>query len=70
MIGQLAGLAGAVPALQHARTLGAQAMGWKAALVTRGANAPLLVENVPQPDFVETNLTDLAFALISRFHTP
>ena len=50
-------------------TLGAQAMGWKAALLTRGANAPLLVENVPQPDFVETDLTDLAPALISRFHT-
>ena len=50
-------------------TLGAQAMGWRAALITRGVNAPLNVENVPQPDFIEAGMADLASALISRFKT-
>jgi 2-haloacid dehalogenase len=48
-------------------TLGAQAMGWKAALITRGVNAPLEVENVPRPAFVEADLKALSSALISRF---
>ena len=48
-------------------TLGAQAMGWQAALITRGVNAPLKVENVPRPNFVEANLVDLSSALTSRF---
>lgn len=48
-------------------TLGAQAQGWQAALITRGANAPLRVENVPQPDLIEVGMADLASALISRF---
>lgn len=46
-------------------TLGAQAMGWKAALITRGANAPLNVENVPVPDMVATDLAGLSSALIA-----
>lgn len=46
-------------------TLGAQAMGWKAALITRGLNAPLKVQNVPFPDFVEADLADLNSALIA-----
>ena len=50
-------------------TLGAQAMGWQAALITRGVNAPLKVENVPRPNFVEANLADLSSALISRFRS-
>ena len=48
-------------------TLGAQSQGWKAALLTRGANAPLRVKNVPQPDYVEAGMEDLASVLISRF---
>ena len=50
-------------------TLGAQAMGWQAALITRGVNAPLKVENVPRPDFMEGNLADLSSVLISRFRS-
>lgn len=48
-------------------TIGAQAMGWKAALITRGVNAPLLLENLPYPDFVEADLTELSRALMSRW---
>ena len=48
-------------------TLGAQAMGWRSALITRSVNAPLEVGNVPRPDFVATDLTELSSQLISRF---
>ena len=48
-------------------TLGAQAKGWKAALVTRGVNAPLEVENLYRPDFVEVDLARLTSSLISQF---
>jgi 2-haloacid dehalogenase len=48
-------------------TLGAQAMGWRAALITRSVNAPLEAENVPRPNFVATDLAELSSQLISRF---
>lgn len=48
-------------------TLGAQAMGWSAALLTRGVNAPLRVKDVPQPDFIEAGMAELASKLIIAF---
>lgn len=48
-------------------TIGAQASGWNAALVTRGINAPLVLDGVPQPTLTGTLLTDVADAIVSRF---
>ncbi|WP_022707819.1 haloacid dehalogenase type II [Paracoccus zeaxanthinifaciens] len=48
-------------------TLGMQALGGYGALVTHGANAPLPVEGVPQPDPVRPTLTQLAQAIADRW---
>ncbi|MGB3796534.1 MAG: HAD-IA family hydrolase, partial [Alteraurantiacibacter sp.] len=48
-------------------TIGAQAMGWKAALVTRGMNATIPIDGVPQPDLVVNDMTELSHQLIERF---
>ncbi len=45
-------------------TIGAQSSGWKAALVTRGINAPLVLEGVPQPTLVVRNLTAVALSIV------
>ena len=41
-------------------TIGAQAVGFSGALITRPGNAPLPARGVPQPDVVATDLLDLA----------
>jgi 2-haloacid dehalogenase len=41
-------------------TIGAQSVGFSAALVTRSSNAPLLAEGLPQPTFVVSDLHQLA----------
>lgn len=46
-------------------TIGAQSFGWKAALVTRGVNAPLTLEGVPQPTLVARDLAETVDAIIS-----
>ena len=46
-------------------TLGAQAAGMSAALLTRPGNAPLLLPGVPQPSFVAPDLRQLAAQLIA-----
>ncbi len=45
-------------------TIGAQSFGWKAALVTRNVNAPLIVDGVRQPDVVADNLVEAAEAIV------
>ena len=45
-------------------TLGAQSLGSAGALVTRGANAPLAVKGVPQPDIVVKDLKELADSVL------
>lgn len=44
-------------------TIGAQSFGWNAALVTRGANAPLEIDGVPQPDITGRLLSDVVAAI-------
>ncbi|RZM33644.1 MAG: haloacid dehalogenase type II [Sphingomonas sp.] len=44
-------------------TIGAQAFGWKAALITRGVNAPLVLEGVPQPTLVARDIGEAARAI-------
>ena len=44
-----------------------QAKGGKAALVTHGVNAPLVLPGVPQPDLVAPDLSALASAIITRW---
>ncbi len=44
-------------------TIGAQSFGWKAALVTRGVNAPLILEGVPRPEIVARGLVETAQAI-------
>jgi len=51
-------------------TIGAQSWGWKAALVTRGINAPLVLEGVPQPMLVARDLTEVAQSIISALQSP
>jgi 2-haloacid dehalogenase len=41
-------------------TIGAQAVGFSGALITRPGNAPLPVPDLPQPDVIAPNLRDLA----------
>jgi 2-haloacid dehalogenase len=41
-------------------TIGAQAVGFSGALITRPDNAPLPVPDLPQPDVIAPNLRDLA----------
>lgn len=45
-------------------TLGAQAIGFSSALITRPSNAPLPVDALPQPTLVATDLRDLAGKLM------
>ncbi|MEG3084599.1 haloacid dehalogenase type II [Sphingomonas sp. PB2P12] len=44
-------------------TIGAQSFGWKAALVTRGANAPLVLADVPQPTLIRRTVSEAAYAI-------
>jgi 2-haloacid dehalogenase len=46
-------------------TLGAQNVGFGAALITRPGNPPLPVDGLPQPDLVVSDLRQLAERLIS-----
>ena len=48
-------------------TLGAQSVGWSAALVTRSVNAILDAPQVPQPEIVGTDLTAVADEIIARW---
>lgn len=50
----------------HSRdTIGAQSSGWRAALLTRGLNAPLALREVPQPALIARDLAELTPHLIS-----
>jgi 2-haloacid dehalogenase len=44
-------------------TIGAQSFGWKAALVTRGVNAPLVLDGIPQPTLVARDVGEAAQAI-------
>jgi 2-haloacid dehalogenase len=48
-------------------TLGAQAAGWTAALITRQVNAVLDAPDVPKPEIVGTDLTAIANQIIQRW---
>jgi 2-haloacid dehalogenase len=48
-------------------TIGAQAAGWSAALVTRGVNAPLVLEGVPQATIIGRDMTEVADAIIKKW---
>lgn len=48
-------------------TLGAQALGWAGALVTRPGNAVLPVPGLPRPDIVAPDLDALAVEMIRRW---
>lgn len=48
-------------------TIGAQTAGWSAALVTRGVNAPLALQGVPQPTIVGSDLTEVVDAIIEKW---
>lgn len=48
-------------------TIGAQAAGFGAALITRPGNAPLRIEGVHQPDFIAPDLLDLARQMAEAF---
>ena len=45
--------------------IGAQSFGWKAALVTRGVNAPLVLDGIPQPTLVVRDVGDAARAIVA-----
>ena len=47
-------------------TIGAQAFGWQGALITRGANAPLILDGIPQPTLVARDVGEAARAIIAR----
>ena len=47
-------------------TIGAQSFGWNAALVTRGINAPLILDGVPKPTLICTALNDVANAIVQH----
>jgi 2-haloacid dehalogenase len=47
-------------------TIGAQSFGWKAALVTRGVNAPLVLDGIPQPTLVVHDVGEAARAIATR----
>lgn len=47
-------------------TIGAQAFGWNAALVTRGVNAPLILDGVPQPTLIARDVDEAARAIVTR----
>ncbi len=46
-------------------TIGAQIFGWKAALVTRGVNAPLILDGVPSPTVVARDVGEAARAIVA-----
>jgi 2-haloacid dehalogenase len=46
-------------------TIGAQSVGYSAALITRRGNAPLIVEGLPYPDCIAANVSELAKQLIA-----
>ena len=70
---QVADALGAAPAdlclvAAHAwDTLGAQAQGWSAALVTRPGNAVLPLPDMPQPQVIGADLDSVAEAMIARW---
>jgi len=45
-------------------TIGAQSVGYSAALLARSGNAPLIVDGLPQPDCIAPDLIELANRLI------
>lgn len=47
-------------------TIGAQAFGWKAALITRGVNAPLVLDGIPQPTLIARDVGEAARAIVAR----
>lgn len=47
-------------------TIGAQSFGWKAALVTRGVNAPLVLDGIPQPTLVARDVGAASRAIVAR----
>lgn len=47
-------------------TIGAQSFGWRAALVTRGSNAPLVLPGVPQPTLIVRDLAGTADAILDH----
>jgi len=49
-------------------TLGAQAVGFSSALITRPGNAPLPVDGLPQPTLMANDLRELAGRLITGTH--
>jgi len=51
-------------------TIGAQAAGCRGALVTRPHNAILPAAEVPVPDLVASELTDLAEQIVQRWKSP
>ena len=48
-------------------TIGAQSAGMLAALLTRPGNAPLLIDGLPQPNIVASDVTDLADKITSAW---
>jgi 2-haloacid dehalogenase len=48
-------------------TVGAQAAGWKAALVSRPGNAPLRIATIPQPDLLGADIMRVADQIIARW---
>ncbi len=49
--------------------IGAQTVGWHGALITRPGNAVLPMAQVPSPDLVASELTDLADQIVMRWQT-
>jgi 2-haloacid dehalogenase len=48
-------------------TIGAQSVGYSAALITRSGNAPLLVGRLPQPQIIAPDLAGIAAMAIQRW---
>lgn len=46
-------------------TIGAQSFGWKAALITRRVNAPLVLDGIPQPTLVARDVGEAAQAIVA-----
>lgn len=46
-------------------TIGAQSFGWKGALITRGVNAALVLDGIPQPMLVVQDVTEAAHAIVA-----
>ncbi len=46
-------------------TIGAQSFGWNAALVTRGINAPLILDGVPRPTLIAQDVDEAARAIVT-----